>query len=282
MTDFEQRRTRFGDHLRQLREDAGLTGKQLARELGWNAPKVSKLENGNQTASQDDLDAWLVALSPDQETAEQLRAELDAVRAEKVTWKRQVRAGYKARQVKAAQLEADATVIRAVEYGVVPGLLQTPDYARHVLLSAAELHGGGQDIPEAVRARMQRQQVLYEPGKTIEFLMAETALWHPIAPASVMVGQIHRLIAAIGTPNLRFGILPASQRLPLVVPHGYWIIDQVVLVETLTDETRIVDSDQVSTYNQVTDRLWSSALEGDEARHLLLRVAEQYTGASTR
>ncbi|MGH3519818.1 MAG: helix-turn-helix domain-containing protein [Haloechinothrix sp.] len=269
---FEQRAA-FGEHLRQLREQAGYReAKVFADRLGWNAPKVSKIENGKQIASDSDLTDWIDAIGAPDELAEHLHAELAAVRDERIAWKQQVRTGHKARQEEAFDLEAAAKVIRAVEFAVVPGLLQTPDYARHVLLASASLHGGGHDIADAVRARMRRQQVLYEPGKTLEFLIAEAALTHPLAPPEVMAGQIHRLIATIGTPNLRLGILPTGAQLPLPVLNGFWIIDRMVMVETITFERRITDAAEVQTYSECTDRLWKAAVEGDAARAILARL----------
>lgn len=269
---FEQR-SAFGEHLRQLRLQAGFhEAKVFAERLGWNAPKVSKLENGRQVAGDTDLEEWLEAAGADDEHAANLRAELDAVRDERVAWKHQVRAGHKARQEEALALEAAAKTIRAVELAVVPGLLQTADYARHVLLASASLHGGKHDIADAVRARMRRQQVLYEPGKSLEFIIAEAALTYPIAPPEVMIGQIHRLIATIGTPNLRLGIIPEGRQLPFPLVNGFWIIDRMVMVETLTFERRITDPDEVRTYADYTDRLWEVAAEGDGARTILTRL----------
>lgn len=269
---FEQRAA-FGEHLRALRLQAGFReAKVLAERLGWNAPKVSKIENGRQVASDSDLDEWLSATGATDDQAEHLRAELEAVRDERLAWKHQVRAGHAARQHEAFELESAATSIRAVELAVVPGLLQTADYARHVLLASAALHGGKNDLADAVRERMRRQQVLYEAGKSLEFLIAEAALIHPIAPPKVMAGQIHRLMATIGTPNLRLGILPAGTQLPFPLLNGYWIIDRLVMIETLTFERRITDPDDVQTYASYTDRLWKVAAEGEAARAILTRL----------
>jgi transcriptional regulator with XRE-family HTH domain len=275
-TSFEKRRTAFGERLRELREDAGFeTGKDFARAIGWNAPKVSKIENGRQTASTDDLETWLSAVAAAPDAAEQMRAMLAGVHDAYVTWKETVRAGHRARQEESVDREARARTIRVVEVGVVPGLLQTPEYARHTLLAHAELHGGGQDITEAVRARMRRQQVLFEPGRTIELLMTESALRHPIAPREVMLGQMHRLIAAIGTPDVRIGILPNDVRLPYPLMHGWWIVDEIVQVETVTAELTVDDPDELAVYNRLTDTLWSSAAEGDAARDILAIAARR-------
>lgn len=273
-SSFEKRRAEFGGRLRELRTAAGYeTGKDFARALGWNAPKVSKIENGRQTASVDDLDAWLLAASADPGDAEQLRAMLAGIQDAYVTWKEKVRAGHRARQEESVDREARARRIRAVDVGVVPGLLQTPDYARHVLLAHADLHGGGQDITEAVKARMRRQQILFEPGRAIELLMVESALRNPIAPRDVMLGQIHRLIASIGIPDVRFGIVPLNVQVPYPLLHGWWIVDDVVLVETATAELTIDDPDELAVHNRLTDMLWTVAVEGDAARDILAATA---------
>ncbi|EMD22937.1 helix-turn-helix domain-containing protein [Amycolatopsis azurea] len=272
-SSFEKRREAFGERLRGLRADAGfVTGKDFARALGWNAPKVSKIENGRQTASAEDLDAWLTAASAAPDDVEQLRAMLTGIHEAYITWKDRVRAGHRARQEESVDREARARVIRAFEV-VVPGLLQTPEYARHILTAHAELHGGRQDITEAVRSRMKRQQILFEPGRKIELLISESALRHPIAPREIMLGQIHRLIASIGMPDVRVGIVPLDVQLPYPLLHGWWIIDDVVLVETVTAELTIDDPDELAVHSRLIDMLWEVAAEGDKARDILAAAA---------
>jgi hypothetical protein len=93
-------------------------------------------------------------------------------------------------------------------------------------------------------------EVRAESGKTIELVVTESALLHPVAPADVMIGQLHRLIATIGTPSL---ILPVAIRLPYMLMHGYWIVDDLV-----TGELTVTDPDEGTTYNTVTDLLWNA------------------------
>ncbi|CRK59186.1 putative DNA-binding protein [Alloactinosynnema sp. L-07] len=266
---YQDRRIEFGARMRQVREDAGLNGGQLADRLGWLLPKLSKLEHWRQTASDADLDAWIAALAVPAADAARLRAMLGTVREAYESWREQLKAGIKSIQEDALDREANARLIRAVDVGVVPGLVQTADYARAVLLAARALHGGADDITEGVRARMRRQQILFEPGRSIELLMTESALLHPLGTPEVMAAQVHRLIAAIGTPNVRVGVLPAGQRLPYPLVHGYWIVDHLVMVETITGESHVSDPDEVGTYMELTDRLWAVAAEGDQARALL-------------
>lgn len=269
-TRFERQRSEFGARLRQLREDAGLNGKELAGRLGWNPPKLSKIENGRHTISGDDLAHWISTLPIQPAVGDELREMLAELRQQYVTWKEAVRGGHQRRQEESVDREARARSIRVVDVGIVPGLLQTADYARSVLLAHANLHGGGEDVHEAVRARMRRQQILYEGERTIELLMTESALLHPVATPDVMAGQISRLLAIIGTPHVRFGILPTGVRLPYMLMHNFWLVDDVVQIETVTAEVTVVDPDEVEIYSKLTDMLWSAAAEGDSARDLLL------------
>lgn len=268
MATFEQRRAEFGAELRQHREGRGLNGKQAAELIGWNAPKLNKIEKGRQAMTADDLDQWLAGLRVPDRIAAHFRRGLSDLDAEYVTWKEKLRAGHRARQEESVTRESRAKLIRAVDVGVVPGLVQTADYARHVLLAVSSLHGG-RDITEGVRARMRRQQVLYEPGKTIEILMSYSALIHPVAPPDVMAGQVHRLMATIGVPNLRFGIIKPHVQLPYPLTHGYWIVDDLVMIEQAHGELILHDPAEVAVYGTLTDMLWKQAAEGDEARELL-------------
>ncbi|WP_372495431.1 Scr1 family TA system antitoxin-like transcriptional regulator [Saccharopolyspora soli] len=97
---------------------------------------------------------------------------------------------------------------------VVPGLLQTADYARATFASQADLFDVPRDLDEAVRERLRRQEVLYSPDKEIDILISEAALLHPVAPREVMAAQADRLGMAIGLPNVRIGLLPMSPSSP--------------------------------------------------------------------
>jgi transcriptional regulator with XRE-family HTH domain len=271
VSSFQKRRLEFGDRLRRLRERTGMAGKDFAAALGWHPSKVSKIELGKQTATDSDVVAWLDAAGAAESVVQHMRDDLRELRIEQMSWRRQVRAGHRAKQEEIAASERAARTIRAVDTAAVPGLLQTPDYAREIFATQASLLEVPNDVDDAVRARMQRQQVLYEPDRTIEILVAEAAVLHPIAPAPVMAAQIHRLIATIGLPNVRFGVIPAGTVLPHVLWHGYWIVDRVVLVENISAEVRITDPEQVAIYERLTDRLWEVAVEDDQARELLTR-----------
>src|SRR5262249_54367642 len=160
--------------LRKRREHAGLTGIELAEALDWTNSEVSEIERGRQRPTDSDLLAWLDALDTPENEVAALREQLRGLRVEQLTWRRQVREGHRQRQQQDLVDEQTATTIRAVDTAAVPGLLQTPDYARWIFQSQAALLGTStSDLDDAVRVRMQRQNVRYSSEKTIKILMTE-------------------------------------------------------------------------------------------------------------
>src|SRR5262249_26315164 len=128
----------FGARLRRLREAAGLNGKQLATALSWPHSKISKIELARQRPTADEVTAWAHATGAVGDL-EALLADLRSLRVESASWRRQLRGGHGPRQRASIGLEHAATTIRAFEPGVIPGLLQTADYARQLLRRLAAL-----------------------------------------------------------------------------------------------------------------------------------------------
>ena len=275
-SDFEARRLEFGDKLRRLREQADLTGIALSDRISWPGSKVSKIETGKQTATDTDVIDWCAAVGVPAAVADELRAELRNLRVQQLGWRRQLRAGHEARQRESASTWSSAKVVRGVATMAVPGMLQTAGYARSVFEEQARLLRVPDDIDASVAARLQRQQVLYEPGREVEILIAEVALTNPPCSPQVMVAQVDRLVSAVGLPTVRFGILPLYRPLPTLLPHSFWIFDEVVQVETVATDDRITDPDQVAIFNRLADELWSAAVTGDEAQGVLLAAGRRW------
>ncbi|SDY45841.1 Helix-turn-helix domain-containing protein [Saccharopolyspora shandongensis] len=279
MTDFDTRHLAFGDALRRLRLAAGLSGKQLAELAGWTPSKVSRVETAKQSVSDADVVAYCRLTDAADDAAAELRQELREIRIEAASWKRQLRTGNRARQEYGKQLEDGAERIRLFEIALVPGLVQTAEYARHVFEVVADLHQSSRDIAESVEQRMARQGVLFSRRTSVEILCSEAALRHPIAPPQVMVGQLDRLLALAGMSTMRLAIVPLDAQLPVVPLHGFVIIDDLVLVETVNTEMTIADPDDLARFHRLFDGLLSAALEGAEARALLQRLIAHYAAA---
>lgn len=263
--------------LRALRAQAGLSGKDVADAGGWAASKVSRIESGKQTPSADDIAVWCRACSARQD----VQAALLRLREDAVVWnanfRQRMRYGQEGVQQDYATLARESTLIRHFETVFVPGPLQIPQYARKILTGMRRLHSAGtDDVEEAVAARMQRQQMLYEPGKHFEFLIAEPVLRWLIVPADVMRAQLDRLQTMIGMDRVRFGIIPMGT--PLVtVPQNtvelYTRDDDVIAVaETFIGETWH-RGDEARRYASVLDTLWDDAAEGEHARQLIVAAA---------
>jgi hypothetical protein len=109
--------------------------------------------------------AWVMACGAGPDVQDDLLADLRSVRVEYAAWRRQFRTGFAGRQRVAIALEAATTMLRVYEPAIVPGLLQTPDYARHVFINNAAFRDGASDIDAAVQVRMKRQESLSDRGK---------------------------------------------------------------------------------------------------------------------
>ncbi|MFF7180128.1 Scr1 family TA system antitoxin-like transcriptional regulator [Streptomyces sp. NPDC008121] len=274
-TDYQQAREALGARLRELRllAPAGrLTGTQLAQLLGWPHSKIYKLEGGRQTATPQDLRAWADATGhPDAFT--ELQARLQGFESHIRSWRRQLAAGHRPVQDGWNIEVGRSMVIRAWEEAVVPGMLQTADYARHIFLRYAELQGTVPDTDEAVRARMKRQEWLYQGGRKLHALVWEAALHAQVCPPPVLISQLDRLVGLIGMDTVDLGIVPLGAPLRIPAANGFWILDdRLVIAEDWHAELWLDDDDSVGTYMRAWRTLEKSAVYGSEAQHLISRV----------
>src|SRR6476661_4603532 len=122
-------RNALGKQLRELRLRAGFNGRQLAESLSWPPSKVSKLENGRQTPTDDEIRAWARATNSESET-EALLTSLHTFEVQYADWQRIFRTGFRPRQSEIAELDQKTRLFRVFEATVIPGLLQTAEYAR--------------------------------------------------------------------------------------------------------------------------------------------------------
>ncbi|MBA4865897.1 helix-turn-helix transcriptional regulator [Streptomyces sp. PSKA54] len=269
-TDFQQARVSLGARLRELR--AGITGRDLAARLGWPQSKVSKLETGRQTATAADLTAWAEATGHP-EAAEELTARLQGMESHVRSWRRQLRAGHRPVQDALTVEYERSTVLRAWEGSMVVGMLQTPDYARHIFTRYAELHGTKRDIDDAVRARVRRQDLLYQPGRTFHIVMWEAALHAGVCPPNVLAAQLDRLGGVIGLDTVKLGIVPFGAPVNIPPANGFWLYDErLAIVEDWHAELWLDDTDSLRVYRRVWDTLNQSAVYGSHAHRLIARA----------
>ncbi|MGW1622307.1 helix-turn-helix domain-containing protein [Streptomyces sp. NPDC002172] len=274
-TDYQQAREALGARLRELRftcPGGRLTGQQLAQRLGWPGSKVSKLENGRQTATPEDLRAWADATGQPELYAE-LAARLAGFESHIRSWRRALANGFKPmHEGLSAEIER-STDIWVWEESVVAGLVQTPEYARHVIRRYADLLGSASDIEDAVRARVQRQEWLYRPGRRLHVLMWEAALRSLICPPAVLAAQLDRLAGVIGLDTVELGIIPFTASVKIVPANGFWVLDdRLVVAEDWHAELWLDDADNIALYSKVWRTLRESAVYGSDAHNVINSV----------
>lgn len=260
----------LAERLTALRNGAGLKATQLAESLGWARSKISKIENGNQIPSETDIRAWTQATGHP-EVIDELLEMLIQVQTIHTRWRRRLREGGQASiQQELDELTRAATRIRNLQVGIIPGLLQTAGYAHGITSQVSAVYGNF-DVDAAVAARIKRQEVLYEPGRSFEFIFTEAALYMPPCPRSVMLGQLDRLMA-MDLANITIGIVPMGTELSMSPYNSFMLLDDLLVVESYGYEDR-VGGDLAETHARIFDVLMSEAATGEDARRLITKAA---------
>lgn len=274
VTSVHEARDALGKRLRELRSAAGLSGRQLAESLSWPPSKVSKLENGRQTPTDDDIRSWTQATNSEGET-EALLASLHTLEVQHAEWQRQLRVGLKPHQQEIADLDAKTRLFRAFESTFIPGVLQTAEYARYRFAQSITVFKVRNDIDEAVAARVQRQDILYQPDKRFHFVLTEAALRYRLCPPETMLGQLDRLVSLSALPNVKLGIIGFEMAYVVAPAHGFWILDaDRVMVETFSAELNLAQPQELTLYSGIFDNLAAVASYGRSARAIINRVID--------
>lgn len=274
VTSVHEARDALGKRLRELRQQATMSGRQLAESLAWPPSKVSKLENGRQTPTDDDIRGWTQATNSVGET-EALLASLHTLEVQHAEWQRQLKVGLKPHQAEIAELDAKTRLFRAFESTFIPGLLQTAEYARARFAQSITVFKVRNDINEAVQARVQRQEILYRPDKRFHFVLTEAALCYRLCPPEIMLGQLDRLVSFSALPNVKLGIIGFETAYVVAPAHGFWLLDNDrVMVETFSAELNLAQPQEISLYSGIFDSLAAVASYGRAARAIINRVID--------
>ncbi|MFD8302983.1 helix-turn-helix domain-containing protein [Streptomyces sp. NPDC059690] len=269
----QERMRALGMRLRALRREAGLTGAVLAQRAYVGQPTVSKVENGRMVPSMDVLDRLSRALGLDEATALEVRDLLAAVDAAGVSDRPED--GEPSTGAAVDDEVRSARLVRSFQCVVLPAMLQSAEYARHVFKSAPG--ATPTSVGRAVAARVDRQSVLYEPGRESVFVLAEAVLrtW-PGTPA-LMLAQLDRLLAVESLSTVRLGVIPWRRPVPVLPRHGFTLCDRrAVVVETFGAELVSTDSTEVAAYEDTFGRFERAAIFGEDVRKLLLQVMQEF------
>jgi len=266
LTDQEEARSRLGARLRELRLRAGLTGAQLSAQTGWSQPKISRIETSKTMPTLEDLGTWARLTGATAEEADELVTLAIQAATSATSWRILHQLGLAQTQQQYGELELAARTIRIFQPVCIPGLLQTAEYARRVMLSGNP--SAQTDIAEAVAKRMQRQAILYDQAKQFEFIMTEAAVrWRP-GPVELMRAQFDHLASIATLPNVALGTIPLDIESSATYRHAFVVLEgeeTVITVETFAAELQIRDPADIATYHQYLDRLRQMTVWADEA-----------------
>jgi len=274
------RRRRLALELRRLREAARLTCEEVAEHLECSASKISRVETGRVLVSprdvRDMLELYgvpeqqrdsLVQLSRDSRQKGWWHAYSDTINPQFATY---------------VGLETAASEIRVYEVNIIPGLLQTEDYARTMIRSAT-MNGSHDDIERTVALRMARQPALTRDDPPMLWTVVdEAALRRRVGGAELMRAQLEHVLELSSLKNVAMQVIPfaagahpAMGRPFVILVFPERIDPDVVYLEDLTSTLYLEDVDEVDRYNVFFNHLRATALSFEDSAALVTSVLKE-------
>lgn len=265
-------RQQLAAELGRLRDQAGISGRELGQRVGISQSKVSRIESGSILPSLPEVRAWAEVVGTPRHVRHRLTDLAEAAFTEVRAWRLALRErGHLQDDVR--DREARAELIRTFQPSLVPGLLQTAEYAREVF-SLFQVPYDDAEAARVLTARLDRQRVLFEPGRRAEFLLTEAALrWRPDLPEPLALAQLDRLRTLSTLDSISVGILTQRGTATTAIPHGFVMYSTasgtLVTVETVHAELVVTDPGDVALYEDRWSLLHRMAIFGDDARAFL-------------
>ncbi|PKW13558.1 helix-turn-helix domain-containing protein [Saccharopolyspora spinosa] len=266
------RARQLGAELRQARKAAGLTTHQLGAQLGRSHTHVSRWENGKLTPSEADTGAVLGILGvtgPERDRLLELARD-----AGDPNW---VAPGVDRQLAALTEYERTAERITDVEPLLIPGLLQTADYARSIMIGAGATRG---EADQRVTFRLGRRDVLTRRNP-VDFvaIIGENALRHPPCDTSVMLEQLRQLVKWSELDNVTVQVLPADHTYTPALEGPFVLLEfdrtkPVVHLEHYRSSTTITDAGDVKDYQAAADTLRRLAMSAAATTALIAEIAD--------
>lgn len=274
------RRRRLAAELRRLREQAGMTVQQVADQMGCTHPKISRIENGHRAAALSDVHMMLSLYGVSGPEFDRLMAL--ARDSRKRGWWHTFGDVLPEWYATYVGLEAEAKRVWNFENEVIPGLLQTEDYARAITratLPSASDH----DVDRRVELRMQRQQRLVDEDPIeVWVVISEAALRRPVGGVSVMRQQLEHLAKLADKPNVTVQVLPFAAGAhpgmagPFVILEFPEPLDpDVVYLETQIGGLYLEEQSEIDSYRRLMELLCAKAGDPENAVSTIHQMAEE-------
>ncbi|MFI6406192.1 helix-turn-helix domain-containing protein [Streptomyces sp. NPDC050548] len=280
------RRRKLGAELRALRAEAGLTSGEAARLVGWHQSKVSRIETGASGVKPPDvrllLDAYEVGDAQLRDMLLVLAGSDDG--GGRHHWWHAYRGVLPPAYRDFISLESQASTIRTLETSVVPGLLQTPEYARAV--TRAAVGGLDNDGPERldalVQVRLARQDILRaDPPLELSVVLDEAVVRREVGGPGVMARQLERLVEAAQLPQVRLQVLPFAAGAHIGITGPFVIFSfpstsdlDVVVLDHLTSSLYLERKEDLEAYSEAFNTLQFHALSPEDSLDYIAGIGD--------
>ncbi|MGW3661009.1 helix-turn-helix domain-containing protein [Streptomyces sp. NPDC005151] len=267
-------RRQLSAQLKELHDQSGKTLAEVGQVIEVNQGSLSRIMNGDRGTSPVLVKAMLDCYGvTDPAVREDILDLVRADQAQKQKWWRKYSAVINTTQYGGyLELEQSATTLRSYEPQLIPGLLQTPEYARQVI-TAMRVDLDAKQVDALVDVRMERQALLArEDAPKLWAIIDEAALRRISGAPAVLKGQIEHLLDLEPRTNITLQLLPFDAGFHPGLYGSFMLMGfpepnpDVVWVENLTNSVYFEGSEDVGRYTEVFDHLRATALGPPETR----------------
>jgi transcriptional regulator with XRE-family HTH domain len=280
------RRRRLAAELRRLRHEADLSIEDVTAGLGWQASKLSRIENRQVGISTADLRKLLDVYNLEDQASREQLTDMARRATERGWWQSFSSDVVPAALANLIGLETEARTIRSYEPELVPGLLQTEAYARAIMrawqpsLTAAE-------IDRRVEIRLARQDVLRQAGTSplANCILNEAVLRRPVGGNEVMHEQVEVLAKERDPANVTVQVLPFNSGAHPAMTGPFQILAfhdpgdlGVVHLESAMTAITLERPEELRRYDEIWGSLQARALSPEDSRVMMRSYALRYAG----
>jgi transcriptional regulator with XRE-family HTH domain len=276
-------RRRVRHAIREAREALGFTQGQVAEAMEWSLSKVMRIESGEVSITGNDLRPLLSYLGiMDRSRIDDLVADARVSRRRQMWWDAQnLRDHITPAMRQLIQYESDATAVRHFYMTIIPGRLQTPEYAEAVLRSYGdELAEADRKVRLEVRLRRHDDLLARKTPPEIFLLLDESVLYRQVGGPQVTGDQLTYLVKLAGENRVRIRILPfAAENAPPPMFGSYEIVnlsddDAIMYRESSIIDEIVEDRAKIDRHRVIFDNLWEAAYDEADSVRLVQQRAE--------
>ena len=275
-------RRRLRAELRKARQDADLTQETVAEQMDWSLSKIIRIETGSVGISTNDLNALLRLYKV--KNPQRIRQLVELGRAaRKQTWWSKYRGLLPSTYFQYIEYETSATIIRTYEPLLIPGLLQTEEYATKI----SRLYRTNpplKTVQTVVEVRMKRQELLLNQAMPplLFFILDEAVIHRLINDEALRRSQLERLIDMAHRPTVTIEVVPFAIGLHRGMAENFSILEfggltdnDVLYFESVRDQIfSHNETEEISTYRELFEDLRAVSLGPKGTLDYLSEVAD--------